>query len=120
MRLTDEDARAALYCCNELIDRRGRAGIPVPDWMRLLAGKLNLSAVLAMSVGGHELEDGGEELDPLELIGTGEAAGLLNLSSRQVRRLATDLDGEIVCGRHVFHRATVIEYARARKEGRNG
>lgn len=57
------------------------------------------------------------------LIGLGEARQVNSIGRvdrKMLRRLSNDLDGEIVCGRHVFHRATVIEYARARKEGRDG
>jgi hypothetical protein len=117
VKLTPREVEAALYCVNELVDRRARAGIPVPEWMRRLGRKLNLASL--MSDDGHEIGSGGEALDSKTLISTTEAAYILGLSTRQVTRLAADLDGENHGGVWVFKRSTVVEYAQERINGPN-
>ncbi|WP_141213961.1 helix-turn-helix domain-containing protein [Mycobacterium marinum] len=115
MRLSDDETEAALYCAMELIDRRRRAGVPVPSWMIRLAHRLDLTS--ALSPRGHEIDSGSESLESDLLVGSREAADILGLSTRQVRRLAPDLDGEAIGGRIVFKRSTVIEYAEGRRNG---
>lgn len=117
MKLTDDETEAALYCCNELIDRRRRAGVPVPAWMIQLARRLDLTSALSST--GHESGGGSESLNSDLHVGSREAAAILGLSTRTVRRLAPDLDGQIIGGRMVFKRSTVVEYAEGRRDGRH-
>lgn len=118
MRLSAEETEAALYCVTELVDRRHRAGVPVPGWMVTLSRKLNLASVMSQS--GHESgSEGGELESEHKLIGTQAAAQILGLHPRQVRRLAADLDGEQPNGTWIFKQATVIDYAEGRARGRH-
>jgi hypothetical protein len=117
VRLSPDDIERALYCVSELVDRRARAGIPVPEWMRRLGRQLNLASL--MSCDGHETCSAGEALDAETLISTTEAAEILGLSTRHVTRLATDLDGENLGGVWVFKRSTVVEYAQERTSGQH-
>lgn len=117
MNLSGDEVQAALYCCNELIDRRARAGIPVPSWMARLAGHLNLAALV--SDVGHETISDPTALETQDLIGSVRAAELLGISPRQLQRIATDLDGQKVCGRWAFQESIVREYAKGRDNGRH-
>ncbi|ORB84676.1 hypothetical protein B1987_13705 [Mycobacterium kansasii] len=117
MRLSDDEAEQALYCANELIDRRRRAGVPVPAWMTRLAHRLDLTS--ALSSAGHENDSDNAALDANELVTTAEAAELLKVSTRQARRLSRDLDADTIGGRLVYRRSTVIEYAQERRNGRH-
>lgn len=120
MNLSGDDIEGALYCVNELVDRRGRAGEPVPDWMRDLASQFD-RASLTMSPSGHESADAGAELDPERLIGTTEAARILGVSPRQVRRIANDLDVETIGRRgKTFRHSTVTEYAKEKRGRHSG
>lgn len=67
------------------------------------------------SASGHESQSA-EAQSGLRLIGTVEAAHLLGQSSRQVRRLAADLDGQKIGRDWYFNYDTVIEYAKARQK----
>ncbi|CAM4228709.1 hypothetical protein MB901379_03586 [Mycobacterium basiliense] len=117
MKLSEDEAEQALYCANELIDRRRGAGVPVPAWMIRLARRLDLTS--AVSPRGHEIDSGSAALEPEHLIGSKEAAAILGLSTRQTRRLRSDLDGEMISDRLYFNRDTVVEYAEERLNGRH-
>lgn len=108
MHLSEQDARAALYCVADMLRRRQIGGIPVPQWLR--------DAHRALSVPGQEGE--GPQLDsaPSDLIDTREAATMLDCHPRTIRRIAADLDGQIVAGRWCFSRSAVAEYAQSREE----
>ena len=70
-----------------------------------LIGRIEL-----MSVTGHETDGAAEQLGE-ELIGTAEAAAILNCDPRHVRRLANDLDGRRINGRDwVFTKSVVKQY----------
>lgn len=110
---------AALYCVGELIHYRAKMGLPVPQWMQQLSQKLRLTS--AMSGSAHEFDSGSAPLaaEPEQShVGSREAAKLLGLSEAQVRRLASDLDGEKVGRAWVFRLSTVLEYAEERDSGR--
>lgn len=113
MQLSDDDAERALYCVNELLDRKIRAGAHIPGWMRSLASKLDLAS--ALSSAGHQSDSGGEDLGPSPWIGSAEAADILGVHPRTVRRWRADLGGEIIAGRMVFNPRAVHEYAEGRK-----
>ncbi|WP_449560316.1 helix-turn-helix domain-containing protein [Mycolicibacterium mageritense] len=91
----------------EVIRRRLLTGAPVPGWMRNLHHQLNAS------VDGPKTAVAQPQSNTA--IDTEEAASILGCSTRHVRRLAADLDGQRVAGRWIFHRHNVIEYA----EGKN-
>jgi hypothetical protein len=114
VRLDDDEVEGALYCVAEVVDRRRRAGIPTPHWMLRLARRLDLTS--AMSPTGHESDCAEPALDT-GMIATQEAANLLGLSTRQVRRLRSDLDGQMIGGSLAFRRDTVTEYAQERHGG---
>ena len=118
MKLSDDDVERALYCVNETVDRRRRAGIPVPGWMMRLGRLLDLASLTSDTAArGHETGCSSEQSEEM-FIGSVETARLLGLSTRQVRRLRGDLEGESVSGRLVFRAAVVNEYAEMR-HGRN-
>ena len=66
---------------------------------------------------GHESGCTVGELDNDKLITARQAAAILDLSKRQVQRLAADLDGRIVDGRWVFNLKAVMEYAEGKQHG---
>jgi hypothetical protein len=107
MRLTSDQVDVLLYALRDLIARRNLAHRPVPPRVK----DLNIAALQWMSAGRHESVDGPEELTPDTLIGTAEAAAILGCTPRHAARLAADLDGQLVEGRWVFRRQTVVEYA---------
>lgn len=118
-RLSDDECELALYCVNEVVDRRSRAGVPVTPKIRHLSRKLDLASLTSeVSASGHEKSGGSERLVSDRLIGSREAANILGLSTRQVRRLASDLDGRKYGGRNLFRLSTVTEYAQERSSER--
>lgn len=106
IELTDDQARAALYCVSEVLRRKVIGGKPVGHWLR--------DVHEALSARGHETD--GEQLRSSDLIDTKEAAHMLDCHPRSIRRIAAELDGEIVAGRWCFTRSAVAEYAQARKD----
>lgn len=109
MNLDNDQVRACFYCVAEVTRQRLLVGAPIPQWLR--------SIHLALSPTGQETV--ALQLDsesPDELIGTEQAAAILGLHPRTVRRIATDLDGQIVANRWCFTRTAVIEYAENRTE----
>ncbi|GAB3228223.1 hypothetical protein [Mycolicibacterium hippocampi] len=118
MNLSEDETQAALYCVTELVDRRRRAGVPVPNWMTKLGMRLKLASL--MSPSGHESGCSETESEADRLIGTSEAATILQMTERHTRRIASDLDGEYIAGRLVFNLFTVTEYAQEKRNGRSG
>jgi hypothetical protein len=108
-----EHSHAAAYCAAELIRDRQRRGQPVPNWLRQHLARCE--AAVAVSRSGHEFDGVPSQLDPDNLIDAREVARMLGISKRQAQRLAHDIDGLIISGRWVFRKATVMEYAEARK-----
>lgn len=113
IRLSDNDTEYALYCVNELIERRALIGVVVPEWMHRLARKLDLTCVMSSS--GHESYCAGAESEVDELIGTKRAAQILALSPRQVSRMDDTLEGQTIGGRKVFKLSAVTAEAERRK-----
>ena len=104
-----------LVWVNELIRRRRAVGAQVDAEMLSMAQRMDLQVLSrGMSGVGHESGGHGSALAD-DLIGTREAARILGLSDRQVRRLAADLDGEKVVGRTLFRRSSVIDYQQAKE-----
>lgn len=110
MNLTYEEVRLALYAVTDLIVSRNVGNRPVP------AGSYRLRERLDASVRGSELEAAAaqSENDDDDLIDTTEAAELLSCSTRRVRQIASDLDGQSLGGHWVFRRRIVVEYAQMR------
>ncbi|MCF3940919.1 hypothetical protein [Gordonia tangerina] len=79
-------------------------------------------AYSSVAESGHE--DGPEPLvvqplSPEELIGSAEAATILGVTQRQIRRLSSTLDGEqLANGAWVFRRDTVEDYRQERRDAR--
>jgi hypothetical protein len=113
MILSDEQVRAAIYCCSALIRSRRRTGAPIPDWMKkhyaLLDTQIKGMAPRGPSVAGNA--DGGTQSQH-DVIGTREVAAMLSIAPRQVRRRADQLGGALVAGRLLFLRETVADHAR--------
>ncbi|WOC12580.1 hypothetical protein [Gordonia sp. MP11Mi] len=102
MDVTDDQARLITYVTAEFVRRRQLTGQPIPNQVRRL-----LTEVSAHGTSEREPEPDSKT----DLIDTTEAAQILHCSTRRIRRIAADLDGEQVAGRWVFHRATVTQYA---------
>ncbi|MBM7278282.1 hypothetical protein JTZ10_10960 [Gordonia rubripertincta] len=106
MDLTVEQARLLHYVVAEFVRRRQLCGQPIPTPVhRLLA---------EVSAHGTSKRQQPQQSEPDDLIDTAEAAHILRCTTRNVRRIAANLDGEQVAGRWIFHRPTVIEYATAK------
>lgn len=108
--LTDAQVRTALWALEELRRRRRLVGQPVP------AALAELHTHLVMSAHGPHIEmpAAPSTSRPVEVIDAQEAAGILGVTARHVRRLAADLDGHRIAGRWVFNRQNVIDYAEGR------
>lgn len=106
MYLTTDQARLSVYVIAEFIRRRQITGQPIPDRVRAL--------LRAMSAHGTPAHSPTPESEPDDLIDTEQAAQILGCSTRRIRRIAADLDGEQIAGRWIFHRHAVTEYAQAK------
>ena len=102
MDVTDGQARLIHYVTAEFVRRRQLTGQPIPNQVRRL-----LTEVSAHGTSVRESEPDSD----VDLIDTAEAAQILHCSTRRIRRIAADLDGEQVAGRWIFHRVIVTEYA---------
>ncbi|MDT5094855.1 MAG: hypothetical protein QOH60_4218 [Mycobacterium sp.] len=118
MRFTDDEIEAALFCVTETIDRRRRAGVPVPEWMLRLGRRFDLASLTsAMSGRRHESGSEGEQFAEERLMSTKEVALVLCLTPRHVQRIANDLDGEKIGGRLLFRLSAVLEYGQEKSRG---
>ncbi len=117
MRLSGPEIRAAYYVASEVIRSRQRNGQPIPAWMRRHFNQLD-TAVRVSRPRHDEREIGGREEQSrhANAIGAREAAEILKLSPRQVQRRASELGGQMVCGRLLFMRDTVVDYAQRRDD----
>ena len=115
MNLSGDDTERALYCVVELIEYRRRFGVPIPGWMLRLHQRFDLASLTSPS--GHETVCDEPQLNTEVLIGSREAANILGLSTRHVRRLAADLDGERRGRDWWFKTSTVTEYAEGKQRG---
>ena len=108
MDVTAEQSRLLVYVIAEFIRRRQITGQPIPERVRGL--------LRAVSAHGTDEAAPAPESEPADLIDSEQAAQILGCSTRRIRRIAADLDGEQISGRWIFHRHNVIEYARNKKE----
>lgn len=106
MNISDDQTAILRYVVAEFIRRRQLCGQPIPERVRRL-----LAAVSAHGTPEREREAHSETDD---LIDTTEAAQILGCSTRNIRRIAADLDGEQIADRWIFHKNTVTEYAQAK------
>ncbi|MGV0624964.1 helix-turn-helix domain-containing protein [Mycolicibacter minnesotensis] len=108
MEISASQARLIRDVVAEVMLNRQRHGQPIPDRLRDL--------VLYVSACGHETSSTGTSLSQEndDMIDTEQAAKILDVSIRHIRRLASDLDGRKPNGRWLFHRNTVTEYSDAR------
>ncbi|RJO80232.1 hypothetical protein D5S18_00310 [Nocardia panacis] len=111
--LSLKELRDCRFAVAEQLHYRRRIGAPIPAWLRRLHDRLDAELRARMSADGPEPEAAQQDS---EMIGTPEAATILECTARHVRRLAADLDGQRIGREWIFHRGTVTEYARARKE----
>ncbi|KMV22378.1 helix-turn-helix domain-containing protein [Mycobacterium heckeshornense] len=115
MTLDETDLRAAYFCVAEVVRRRRLSGQPIPSWLRGHFDRLDRAVrAAAASTSGHESGCAEQELQQQWLTAT-QAAQALGVSARHVRRLAADLDGQLVGGRWLFPAAAVSEYAAERR-----
>ena len=87
--------------------------------LRILADAAEASLALPPTPGGHADLAAGPDLEEsmfVGMVGTAEAASVLGVSPRHVRRLARSLDGRRVKGAWTFDRHAVVAYATQRKE----
>src|SRR5579875_503072 len=107
MTLDETDLRGAYYCAAEVLRRRRLSGQPIPSWLRGHFDRLDRAVrAAAASTSGHESGCVERELRQQWLTAT-QAAQALGVSARHVRRLAADLDGQLVGGRWLFPAGTV-------------
>ncbi len=102
----------------EKLKRSGKSAPPVLTELYHAAA----AAYSQVSEGGRgdgPEQTGVQSLSPTELIGTAEAADILGLTQRQIRRLGSTLDGEQMAnGSWVFQRVAVEDYREARRDAR--
>ena len=106
MRLSGAEIRVAYYCLATMIRTR-RCGVPAP--VADLFDRLD-TEFHRMSQPGHAASEDVGDAPKSKWIGTSEAAALLGLHDRTIRRSAKKLGGELVCGVLVFDRATVVAH----------
>jgi hypothetical protein len=112
VNLTGDDLRAAYYCVAEVVRSRRRTGASIPGWMKIHFDRLD-TAVRLSPTRQAVAENGGRAPQSAHgIIGTAEAAAILGWSTRRVQREAGQLGGARVCGRLLFLRETIADYAR--------
>ncbi|MBJ8344830.1 hypothetical protein [Antrihabitans sp. YC2-6] len=85
--------------------RRRRERLPESRTLNSLVEVLNMSAAGQSDIGTGMEEHAGEQ------ISIEEAATMLKLSARQVRRIAPQLGGQLVGGRWLLDRLAVLEHS---------
>jgi hypothetical protein len=112
MASDDEHLRACVRTAAEVIRNRQLRGEQVPEWLRRHQSRCE--SMLAVSRTRQELASDGGQLEPENLIGTREAAAMLECSTRKAQRLKNDLGARRVASRLLFDRRAVAEYVEAR------
>ncbi len=111
---TGDHLEAQYYVAHRHVDPLRAAGRPIPDAILAYVREVDLTWEMARA--GHQSGCGSEQSDPW--ISTRQAAHILELSQRQTRRLATDLEAEMFNGRLMFRESKVRDYAKGRRDGR--
>ncbi|WP_448221954.1 hypothetical protein [Gordonia iterans] len=107
MEISTDQAALVRYVTAEFVRRRQLCGQPIPERVRRL-----LAEVSAHGTSHRDTEpDSKSEND---LIDTAQAAQIIGVSTRRIRGIAADLDGQQIAGRWVFARRAVTEYAEAK------
>lgn len=99
-----------LYCARLAVSHLRHAGVQIPD------GLLQHLADLTGSSTSGTQSVAAQPNSTHDLIGAQEAAAILNCTSRYIRRIHADLDGQLISGRWMFNRHTVTNYAQAKAE----
>ena len=99
-----------------------RDSVVAPPRLVELLAVLETEAEAAMSALGHpdvrgEPDSASSLRDDTRQMSSGEAAATLNMSQRQVRRLAADLGGVLVGNRWVLDSVSVVSLANDRQAG---
>src|SRR5271169_3188196 len=119
MMASPAESACILFCISECIARRQQQGKPIPEWMALLHGKLSATVELDelmsgsdtfASASGQGFRSNAAQFEE-KLITATDAAKILKVDVRSIRRIAADLDGEVVGNRWLFRETTVREYA---------
>jgi excisionase family DNA binding protein len=113
MQLNDEDLQCAYYVNHRFLDplrKAGKLGQTLESWYRKVDLYWEMSADGPRKSGAPVLL----ESAPLD---TAEAAAILNVTRRQVRRLVNDLDGFKRGAVWLFPKQTVMDYAEGRRSG---
>lgn len=105
--LTGDAITAVRYAVRVAIAARHRNGYPSDPRLTELAAAVS-------EPGTADTEPPPAQHDPHEWIDTREAANMLNISNRQARRLAPQLDGQLHAGRWLIPRAAVDEHLKGR------
>lgn len=116
MHLTAQDLQAALRCASELRDvRRLYSGIGVSPWLAQHYERIKTVHSAMMSASGPQ-NSGAEQESDHDRIGTIEAAAILGVSTRHIRRIAHDLDGHKIGNSWSFSRTAVAQYAEGKQQ----
>jgi hypothetical protein len=119
VKLNPTEVRACLYAVSQFRRAAVMGGRRVPPSVAALADRLDRELRLGMSPTRQENDSATRQLEPerpAELIGTTQAAKLLDWIPRRVQRHQADFDGRKVGGRLVFNASVVREYARGLEE----
>lgn len=114
MNFDADDIEIAFYCAAAAIRSRQVKEQPIPEQLHRHYDRLYV-AIRCMSHSGHENDGQPSQSEPDELITARQAATMLELTKRQVLRLAPDLDGRIIDGRWLFPRSSVETAASERR-----
>jgi len=114
MTLSRADLEAAHFCAR-VADAVTTHDHPIRRWLPTHMHKLTTELAI-MSQVRHQSDSDTAELELDELITAAQAGAILRRSKRQVQRIATSINGQIVCGRWLFNRQTVLDYAEAMHE----
>jgi hypothetical protein len=119
MKLSPVETRAAMYAVAQFRRAAVMGGRRVPPSVAALADRLDRELRFGLSPTRQENDSATRQLEPerpVELIGTKQAAEVLDWIPRRVQRHRADLDGRKVGGRLVFNASVVQEYARGMED----
>ncbi|UQE75799.1 hypothetical protein MYK68_04085 [Gordonia sp. PP30] len=108
MEISTDQVALVRYVVAEFVRRRQLCGQPVPERVRRLLAEVSAHGTSRRDAQPHSKP----ETD--DLIDTAQAAQIIGVSTRRIRGIAADLDGQQIAGRWVFARRAVTEYAEAK------
>jgi hypothetical protein len=111
MMFSESEVRQLLYCAAEELRARRLGKPPGPArWLAKLIRRLELE--LAVSTSGQEACCKTADLNYDRMLTAREAAEILEVTSRTIRRrLAGDLEGQLIGRQWMFPESVVREYA---------